>query len=104
MTGNAVVWVVLALAFVAANLPFLFERILFAVRPASGVKNFGWRALELVLLWLVVGGFAAVLEKGAYGVVYPQGWEFYVTTLCLFVVFAFPGFVYRYLWRVRRAA
>ncbi|MDR1423828.1 MAG: DUF2818 family protein [Azoarcus sp.] len=103
MTGNLGVWVVLGLAFIAANLPFLFERVLF-VLPSPGGKAFGWRVLELVLLWLIVGIFAAVLEQGAYGVVYRQGWEFYVATLCLFVVFAFPGFIHRYLWRGRRRA
>jgi hypothetical protein len=101
MAGEATVWVILGLAFVAANLPFLFERVLFVIRPrsASGQKAFGWRLLEWVLLYLVLGVFAAVLEQGAYGAVYPQGWAFYVTTLCLFAVFAFPGFIYRYLWR-----
>jgi len=104
MSEKLAVWVVLGLAFVAANLPFLFERVLFVMRPPGGVKNFAWRLLEMLLLWLLVGIFAAVLEKGSFGGVYPQGWEFYVTTLCLFVVFAFPGFIYRYLWHARRAS
>ncbi|MDR2092425.1 MAG: DUF2818 family protein [Azoarcus sp.] len=102
MTENLSVWIVLGLAFVAANLPFLFERVLFVRRTASGHKAFGWRLLELLLLYLAVGLFAAMLERSAYGSVYPQGWAFYVTTACLFLVFAFPGFVYRYLWRIHR--
>jgi hypothetical protein len=104
MAGDTTVWVVLGLAFVAANLPFLFERVLFVIRPrsASGQKAFGWRLLEVLLLYFVLGILAAVLEQGAYGSVYPQGWPFYVTTLCLFLVFAFPGFVLRYLWRSKR--
>ncbi|MDR1661346.1 MAG: DUF2818 family protein [Azoarcus sp.] len=102
MANNAAVWVVLGLAFVAANLPFLFERVLFVHRPAAGRKAFGWRLLEVFLLYIAVGVFAALLEQGAYGSIYPQGWEFYVTTSSLFLVFAFPGFVYRYLWRARR--
>ncbi|MDR1228753.1 MAG: DUF2818 family protein [Azoarcus sp.] len=102
MAENLAVWVVLGLALVAANLPFLFERVLFVRRPAAGRKTFGWRLLELTLLYIATGFFAAMLERGAYGSVYPQGWAFYVTTSCLFLVFAFPGFVYRYLWRVRR--
>ncbi|MDR3214541.1 MAG: DUF2818 family protein [Azoarcus sp.] len=104
MAEIVAVWVVLGLALVAANLPFLFERILFVRRPSGGRKAFGWRLLELFLLYVVLGVFAAVLERGAYGVVYPQGWEFYVTTFCLFLVFAFPGFVHCYLWRNRRDA
>jgi hypothetical protein len=29
----------------------------------------------------------------------PQDWEFYAVTRCLFLVFAFPGFVYKVLWK-----
>lgn len=102
MAQDAATWIVLGLAFVAANLPFLFERVLFVRPPRSGEKAFGWRLLELLLLYLAVGLFAAMLERGAHGLVYPQQWAFYVTTFCLFLVFAFPGFVLRYLWRGKR--
>ncbi|PTD96499.1 DUF2818 family protein [Pseudothauera lacus] len=102
MTQTAGVYILLGLAFVAANLPFLFERVLFVVRPAGGVKNFAWRLLELLLLYFAVGALAQVLEVRAHGSAYPQNWEFYATTLSLFIVFAYPGFVYRYLWQGRR--
>ncbi|MDR2689961.1 MAG: DUF2818 family protein [Azoarcus sp.] len=98
MAGEAAAWVVLGLAFVGANLPFLFERVLFIRAAPGGKKALGWRLVELALLYFVIGAAAAVLEKGAYGMVYPQGWEFYAITVCLFLVFAFPGFVWRYLW------
>jgi Protein of unknown function (DUF2818). len=68
---------------------------------AGGRKGFGWRLLELVVLYLIVGTVALVLEARAHGGSYPQGWQFYATTFCLFVVFAFPGFVYRHLLRRR---
>ena len=55
---------------------------------------------ELLLLYALVGGLAFVLERRA-GQVAPQGWEFYAVTAALFVTFAFPGFVYRYLLRHR---
>ena len=99
------VWSVLGLAFVLANLPFLLERAPFASRFrffSSGNKAFGWRFLALVLLYFAIGIYAAVLEWNAYGSVYRQGWEFYVTTFCLFLVFAFPGFVYCALWHNKR--
>ena len=102
MTGSATVWIVVCLAFVAANLPFLFDRVLFVWIPSSGRKGFGWRFLELLLFYLIIGVLALLLEKGAYGAVYPQGWQFYAATLCMFIVFAFPGFVYCHLWRHRR--
>ena len=90
----------LILAFIAANLPFLLERIFFVVRPKAGSKNFVWRLLELVVLFFVVGGIALLLE-GKQGDIHRQSWEFYAVNAALFVVFAYPGFVYRYLWRRR---
>ena len=88
----------LLLALVLANLPFLSERILF-VRPvpASG-KAGGWRVLELMLLYCIAGIAAWLMESRA-GQVHPQRWEFYAVTVCLFLVFAYPGFVYRFFWR-----
>jgi len=95
-------WIVVGLAFVAANLPFLFERVLFVWTLPSGRKSFGWRFLELLVLYLVVGGLAFLLERNAYGVIYQKNWAFYVATFCMFLVFAFPGFVYCHLWRSNR--
>jgi uncharacterized membrane protein len=92
----------LILAFVAANLPFLVERIFFVVRPKTGSKGFSWRLLELVVMFFVVGGIAMLLE-GKLGDIHKQNWEFYAVNTALFVVFAYPGFVYRYLWRRRGA-
>jgi len=92
----------LILAFIAANLPFLVERIFFIVRPRTGAKNFAWRLLELMVLYFVVGGIALLLESNL-GDIQRQGWQFYAINASLFVVFAYPGFVYRYLWRHRGA-
>ena len=90
----------LILAFIAANLPFLVERIFFVVQPKTGAKNVAWRLLELLVLFFVVGGIALLLE-GKLGDIHKQNWEFYAVNVSLFVVFAYPGFVYRYLWRRR---
>ena len=90
----------LILAFIAANLPFLVGRIFFVVQPKTGAKNVAWRLLELVVLFFVVGGIALLLE-GKLGDIHKQNWEFYAVNAALFVVFAYPGFVYRYLWRRR---
>ena len=94
---------VVVLAMVAANLPFFTSRILFVVTPRSGEKAFGWRLLEAVAGYLIVGVIAKALESRAYGAVYPQDWQFYAITFCLFIVLAFPGFLARYLWRQRRS-
>jgi hypothetical protein len=92
------VLILLAIALIAANLPFLFERVFFVKLPASGSKHLGWRLLELVVLYFAVGGVGLLLEKKG-GEIHQQGWEFYAITASLFLVFAFPGFIYRYLWR-----
>lgn len=102
MNSNAGILVLLAIAVAAANLPFLTRRIFFIAAPRGhGEKALAWRLLELVVLYFGVGLLARFLEAQAHGTAYPQNWEFYAVTLCLFVVFAFPGFVYRYLWRAR---
>ena len=51
------------------------------------------------MLYFAVGGLAWLVERFSMGQVAAQNWEFYAVTACLFLVFAFPGFVYRYLWR-----
>ena len=99
MSQTASIWLVLVLAFCAANLPFLTQR-LFGVLPLAQGKNLAVRLAELVLLYLLVGGIGLLLEKRA-GQIAPQGWEFYAVTGALFLTFAFPGFVYRYLYKPR---
>lgn len=93
------VWLVLIAAFIAANLPFINERWL-ALLPRSAPKSLGMRLAELVVLYALVGGLGLALEQSA-GQIAPQGWEFYATTGTLFLTLAFPGFVYRYLFRRR---
>lgn len=53
---------------------------------------------EIVVLYFAVRGAGYILERRA-GNVFSQGWEFYAITACLFLVLAFPGFVFRYLHR-----
>lgn len=97
MSQTASIWLVILLALLAANLPFLSERFLGLV-PLPRPKSIGLRALELLLLYLVVGGLGLLLEA-RLGRVSPQGWEFYVVSGSLFLTLAFPGFVWRYLRR-----
>ncbi len=97
------IYFVLIVAGVAANLPFLNERLFLLLPLKSGRKAGQWRALELVT-WYFVSGVIAYLVEGRIGPVHHQRWEFYVTTSALFLVFASPGFIYRYLWRHTVAA
>jgi hypothetical protein len=96
-------WLVIAVAIAFANLPFLSEKA-FGVLPlgAQGArtKHVVIRLLELFVLYFVVGALAYALES-RIGNAFAQTWEFYAITGCMFVVLAFPGFVYRYLRRRR---
>lgn len=92
----------LLVAVVGANLPFVTERALFVLRRRGGDrrgrKAGGWRLLELIVAYFAVGMVARLLEART-GPIYAQNWEFYAITACLFLVLAFPGFVYCYLWK-----
>ncbi len=95
-------WFVILLALAGANLPFLNER-LFAVVPRAGFKPFWLRLLELALFYGVVALAAWLLESRA-GNAFTQGWEFFSVTILLFIVFAYPGYVFRYLRKQRPVA
>ncbi|MCU4119525.1 DUF2818 family protein [Variovorax sp. N23] len=101
MSQSASVWLVLLLALVAANLPFLNERLLALVPVGTGGrKSLAIRLAELVLLYFIVGGIGLLFERRV-GQIAPQGWEFYAITGALFIVLAFPGFTWRYLLKHR---
>lgn len=86
---------VVLLALGAANLPFITKRA-FGVVRLKATKSLGFRLLELLVCYLLVGMVGMLLERKA-GQIAPQTWEFYAITVFLFLTFAFPGFVYRYL-------
>ena len=90
-------WLVLLAALVAANLPFLSQRVLI-VGPRPARKAFYWRLVELLLMATLSLGFGLLLER-RIGQVQAQGWQFYAAFGCLFLTFAFPGFVWRHLRR-----
>ncbi|WP_426079002.1 DUF2818 family protein [Janthinobacterium sp. PSPC3-1] len=101
-------WLVIAMGILAANLPFFNDKLFAAVplKHAAPVDGKSWRKplalrlLEMVVLYFIVGSVAFMLEA-RLGNAFPQTWEFYAITGCLFLVLAFPGFVARYL-RKRR--
>lgn len=97
MTQTASTWLVIVLAFCAANLPFLTDRVLGMV-PLAGGKTLPVRLAELLAMYFVVGAVGLLLEQHA-GQIAPQKWEFYAVTGALFLTFAFPGFVWRYLYK-----
>jgi hypothetical protein len=93
-------WLLIMLAVAAANLPFLNQRLFAAFSLRWQRKPFWVRLLELTALYFLVGGAGSLLESRA-GNAFSQGWEFYAITACLFIVLAFPGFVFQYLRKHR---
>jgi hypothetical protein len=85
---------------VGANLPFLTQRLL-ALIPLARPKSLALRLVELVVFYFLVGGLGLALEQRV-GQIARQGWEFYAVTGALFITLAFPGFVWRYLFKHRR--
>ncbi len=99
MSQHFSVWLLIALGFLAANLPFLNQRVLAFWRVGSLVnKPLALRLAELVLLYFIIGFLGRWLEQ-RIGQSAPQGWEFYAVSGALFLTFAFPGFIYQYLVR-----
>jgi hypothetical protein len=101
VSQTASIWLVIVVAFIAANLPFLANRHLFAVVPLRAAKSLAVRLAELVLFYFLVGALGLALEN-RLGQIAPQGWEFYAVTGALFLTLAFPGFVWRYLMKRHR--
>lgn len=94
---------VLLLAVLGANLPFLNQHLLGVIpvgRKQNSRKSSGVRLLELLLMYGMTGVYASMAE-GHTGQVFSQGWQFYVITGCLFLVLAYPGFVWCYLRKGR---
>ncbi len=96
MTATQASWLIIVLAFISANLPWLSERVFFISTPASGQKRSWVRWLEWMVLYFVTGAVTLGMEKKLNGEIYTQDWEFYAVTLSLFLVFALPGFIYRF--------
>lgn len=91
-------WLVIAIAIAAANLPFFNEKVLalVPVRWRKAAKPLYIRLLEMIALYFVVGAIGFALEANI-GTRFPQTWEFYAISACLFLVLGFPGFILRYL-------
>lgn len=92
MTNQYLIIISLILAFVAANVPWVSDKVFlfFSVNNKSG-----WlRWIEWFVLYLMSLGMGFSLEYKLMGTLSSQDWEFYVVTMCLFIVFALPGFIY----------
>ncbi|WVN41027.1 DUF2818 family protein [beta proteobacterium MWH-UniP1] len=96
-TGAAAV-LLLVIATVLANLPFFTERFFGVFRKPE--KTIWWRLLELIVFYgvfLLIGfGLESYVGRSQ-----SQMWQFYAITGLMFLILAYPGFVWRYLRRGR---
>ena len=95
MLGTVII-IFVTVAFIAANLPWISDRLFGIIAVKSGKKPVWLTILEWFILYLLIGMVALGIEKKFTSDIYSQGWEFYATTFCLFLVFALPGFIYRF--------
>lgn len=97
MNSSLTTTMVILLALFLANLPFINERLFSIASLAKFPKKPFWmRLIELFVFYFVLGFVAFAIESNA-GNRFEQTWEFFAITVCLFIVFSFPGFVYCYL-------
>ena len=89
---------VIALLAFCANFPYFSESIFGFFRPKQAPKSAFIRIVELLVLYFLVLAVAYAIES-SIGNAFPQGWQFYAVTVCLYLVLGFPGFVHRYLRR-----
>ncbi|MBN2647110.1 MAG: DUF2818 family protein [Thiotrichales bacterium] len=95
MDTSQAVWLLLLTAIVLANIPFIMGNRLFLVFKLAH-KSIVVNLIEWFVYFLITGLFAYLLEQKSMGNVASQEWEFYTIVLFMFMIFAFPGFIYRY--------
>lgn len=86
------------IAFVSSLV--LFALPVFTVSKQVPIKIFAVRIFELLGFFFFVGGIGFAIER-FYANAHSQQWQFYAIALCLYIVLAYPGFVYRHLFRNR---
>ena len=99
MNVDQAVWLLLVTAMILANIPWILSNRIFLFIKVPN-KSFIVNLLEWLLYFILTGILAYLLESKSMGHVQPQDWEFYAITLFMFAIFAFPGFIYRYNFKV----
>jgi hypothetical protein len=95
MNTGAAAFILLLLAIVLASLPFVTERLfLIWSRPKSVWLRLG----ELLVYYAIFLGLGLGLEQ-YIGRRHPQEWQFFAITALMFLVLAYPSYVWRYLKR-----
>lgn len=89
--------ILILIFFIIANLPWISERAFLVIRLTK-VKSPWLRLVELIVFYFVSLLIAIAAEIQFSGEIFPQQWEFFVTTFSAFLVLAVPGVIYRYQW------
>ena len=90
-------WLIIISSLFLANIPWMTNSFFLIFKPIK--KGFFLIFAELVIFYFLIGGFFMLIEKENIGNIHKQEWEFYVITFCLFIVFSFPGFIYKVIWK-----
>ena len=96
MSISSAVLLLLFIAVVAANYPWLSQKVFFALPAPMAGKPAWMRCLEWLVNFGLVLLFGLGLERKINGVIHTQQWEFFVVGFLFFMVLAMPGFIYHY--------
>jgi len=91
------IFLIIISAFILANLPWLSNNFLIFLQKPK--KNNFFIFFELIIFYFIFGAFLLFIEKQTLGNIHNQDWEFYIITFFLFLVFSFPGFIYKIVWK-----
>ena len=91
------IFLIILSAFILANLPWLTNNFLIFIQKSE--KNNFFVLFELIVFYFIFGAFLLFIEKQTLGNIHNQDWEFYIITFFLFLVFSFPGLIYKVVWK-----
>ena len=96
MDSSSLIVLFVAVSVISANMPWMSNRYFMILKPVNKGKSSWFRWLEWLVLYFIIGFIGLGLEQRFMGTRSEQDWEFFVINFCLFLVFALPGFIYRY--------
>jgi len=86
--------ILILITIIMANIPWMFSDFLFIKKFSSHKKPFSWALFEVVILYFITGGILLFAELKMIGHIQSQAVTFF-----LFLVFSFPGFIFKTLWK-----
>jgi len=93
-----IIWLLLFISIFAANVPW-FSKSFLLFKTLKKEKTLPIIFFEILCMYFLLGILFSLVEKKSVGNVHPQDWEFYAVTFFLFLVFSFPGFIYKVIWK-----